>query len=108
MAKKFPKKLIVALADEGEYPLAFETPEDMNEELADEPVGIYELVAVGKFTVEKQVDAKLIKSDPVNLDNMSHQELSSFAQTLRLKLYTKNMSTKDLRKTLRDCLKKKR
>lgn len=110
MKKKFPKKLIVVLDSDsdGVTPIAFETPEDISDKLADEPIGIYELVAVGKFTVEKQVDAKLLKDKPVDLDNMSHQEMSSFVQKIGLKLYTKNLSTKDLRKTLREYLKDKK
>lgn len=63
MAKKnkFPKKLIVILDSEGETPIAFETPEDISDQLADEPAAVYELVAVGKFNVEKSIDAKLVK-----------------------------------------------
>ena len=62
--KKFPKKLIVIETDDlGDYPILIchETPEEIPEEYADEPVAIYELVAYGKFSVEKQVDAKLVK-----------------------------------------------
>jgi len=65
MAKpKFPKKLIVVRAnDTTEEPYLFcaETPEDLDEDFADAPVAVYELVAVGKFNVEKSVDAKPVK-----------------------------------------------
>lgn len=60
MAKKWPKKLVVVLDSDGD-PMAFETPEDIADQLADEPIAIYELIAVGKFKVEKSVDAKLVK-----------------------------------------------
>jgi hypothetical protein len=65
MAKpKFPKTLIVHCAtDLGDDPvyLTAETPEDISEDFADEPVAIYQLLAVGKFNVEKSVDAKPVK-----------------------------------------------
>lgn len=56
---KFPKKLLVVQADE--VLICHETPEEISEEFADEQVAVYELVAIGKFSVEKQVDAKLVK-----------------------------------------------
>jgi hypothetical protein len=63
MPKKneFPKKLIAVRIDHGdgdEFITVHETPEDIDEEHADSLVAIYELITVGKFTVEKQVDAK--------------------------------------------------
>lgn len=58
--KKWPQKLIVALMDD-DTPIAFETPEDVSEDFADEQVAVYELVTIGKFRVEKQVDAKPVK-----------------------------------------------
>jgi len=66
MAKKnkFPKTLIAFnttdLGDD-EVLLCAETPEDISEEFADQPVGIYQLIAVGKFNVEKSIDGKAVK-----------------------------------------------
>ena len=66
MAKKdkFPQKVLVIQAtDIGDDPvlLCAETPEEIGEEYEGETVAVYELVAIGKFSVEKQVDAKLVK-----------------------------------------------
>lgn len=62
MAKeKFPKKLLVFRTVDDSILICAETPEDISEEYADKPVAVYELVALGKFSVEKQVDAKLVK-----------------------------------------------
>ena len=61
---KFPSKLIVVRTsdfDDDDVMICHETPEDIDEEFADQPVAVYELVALGTFTVDKQVDAKLVK-----------------------------------------------
>jgi hypothetical protein len=62
---KFPKRLIGVRVDGAgrldDFIAVHETPEDLGEEYDGEQVGIYELVGVGKFTVEKQVDGKLFK-----------------------------------------------
>jgi hypothetical protein len=60
MSKKWPKKLImVAFTDGDERTLmGVETPDDISEDFADKEVAVYELVTVGKFSVDKQVDAK--------------------------------------------------
>lgn len=56
---KFPKKLLVVIEEEGDEPyfISYETPEDISESFAGQSIAVYELVTVGKFTVEKQVDA---------------------------------------------------
>lgn len=60
---KFPNKIIANWINgsDDQFLIVNETPEDLAEEYDGEVVGIYELVGVGKFTVEKQVDAKLFK-----------------------------------------------
>jgi hypothetical protein len=106
---KFPKRLIVIMDSEGETPIAFETPEDISDQLADEPVAIYELVTTGKFNVEKSINAPTPQT--INeriLDNASHEEMASYVQKIGLKLYTKNMSTKELRRHLREYLNRKK
>lgn len=63
MAKKrWPKKIIVTHLDDGTL-IASETPEDISEDFADEPIAVYELVATGKFRVERHVEAKLVNKD---------------------------------------------
>lgn len=66
MAKKnkFPKTLLAYSTediDDDPVLLCAETPEDISEDFADAPVGVYQLIAVGKLNVEKSVDAKPIK-----------------------------------------------
>jgi len=108
----FPKKLLVVRTDDT-YLMTYETPEDISEFLidADQDVAVYELVTIGKFTVEKQVDGPPPKRrrKTVDIDNMGHQELLSYVHNkLRLKLYTKGMSTKDLRRHAREYLDSKK
>lgn len=62
--QRFPKKLVVWNTidrAEDQILLCAETPEEIGEEFDGDPVAVYELVAVGKFSVEKQIDAKLVK-----------------------------------------------
>lgn len=66
MAKKnkFPKTLFVHRVDtfdDDEILITAETPEDIDEEHADQPVAVYQLIAVGKLNVEKSIDAKPVK-----------------------------------------------
>ena len=73
MAKKksFPKTLMVfETTDVADDPILItaETPEDIPEEFADQPVAIYQLLAIGKLSVEKQVDARVIQKFDIKLD----------------------------------------
>ncbi len=66
MAKKknFPRTLFAfETTDIADDPIIItaETPEDISEEYADQPVAVYQLIAVGKLNVEKSVDAKPVK-----------------------------------------------
>jgi hypothetical protein len=62
MAKRWPKKLIAVKLDDGTI-IVSETPEDISEDFADEPIAVYELLAIGKFRLERHVDAKLVDHD---------------------------------------------
>lgn len=66
MAKKnkFPKTLFVFHAtDVGDDPILISSnsPEAIGEENAGEPIGVYELIAVGKLEVEKTISGVAIK-----------------------------------------------
>jgi hypothetical protein len=61
MAKKRWPKTLLALRVDDDFIGVSETPEEISEEYADEPIGVYELIAVGKLSVEKQVEAKPVK-----------------------------------------------
>lgn len=58
--KPMPRKVLVYQCSDGVL-LCVETPDDIGEDFDGERVGVYELTHVGKFTVEKQVDAKPVK-----------------------------------------------
>jgi hypothetical protein len=107
--KSFPRKLLVVREEDTEEPylIPFETPDDVSEDFAGQDIAVYELATVGKFTVEKHVNAqplKLTKLTSNDLDNMRHNDMINLVQRLRLKLYTKGMSTKALRGHLREYL----
>ena len=61
---KFPKKLLVIRHKERngeEFLVSYETLDDVDLSLADAAVAMYELVTVGKFTVEKSFNAPVPK-----------------------------------------------
>jgi len=58
--KKWPKQLIAMRMDDDTIVVG-ETPEEISEDFADEPVGIYQLVTTGKFEIEKSINGKPIK-----------------------------------------------
>jgi hypothetical protein len=51
---------------------------------------------------------KLGKLRKIDLDTASHQEMSAYVKAVGLKLYTRNMTPKRLRETLREFLNEKR
>jgi hypothetical protein len=64
MAKKrWPKTLLALRVDDD-----FIGVSEISEEYADEPIGVYELIAVGKLSVEKQVEAKPVKKRVVGYE----------------------------------------
>lgn len=69
--KTFPKTLMVyettTIADDP-IMLCAETPEDISEEFADQPVAVYQLLAIGRLSVEKQVDARVVQKFDIKLD----------------------------------------
>lgn len=109
---KFPRRLLVVrTTDTSDDPIliCYETPEEIPEDFADEPIGVYELVTTGKLNVEKSVDGEPPKTITERiLDNATHEEMTAYVRKIGLKLYTKNMSTKQLRKTLREYLFRKK
>lgn len=70
---KFPRTLLVMDVSEDRTDPTYigsETPEDISEDYAGDPVAVYELVAVGSLSVEKQVDAKPVKKVSVSTKKM--------------------------------------
>ena len=58
---RWPQKLLVVkTTDTSDDPIliCYETPEEIPEEFANEPVAVYELLTTGTFNVEKSVDGK--------------------------------------------------
>lgn len=69
---KFPKTLIVhrvADIDDEDVLITAETPEDISEEHADQPVAIYQLLAIGNFRVEKCIDGRVVQKFGIKLDD---------------------------------------
>jgi len=109
---KFPKKLLVVIEEDTDdaYLIPHERAEDISESFADKPVAVYELITIGKFTVDKHLDAAKFDSPKkaksiIDVTNMRHNDMIDLVQKLRLKLYTKGMSTKKLREHLSDYIK---